>query len=206
MRYDIQPLLERWGISMSSEEIWGMWNAPSRKYHAGSHLLDLFHQIASAPNLSQNERDMLELTAIFHDIVYDPTRDDNEEQSTRLFQKRCPFTEDAKQIADMILDTQHHAPKSPLSKLFCKMDMAIVEAPFGRLLEWEDGIRYEYGFLDEATYLKRRVTFLESMCFRYPHNAPELRKLIAHIQTPNNDYDIVLEYHKIMDENNISDK
>lgn len=182
----LQPLLDAWGITATPEQIFAMWNATHRKYHTESHLRDLFEQIEARKDISLREQEILKIAAIFHDIVYDPRSDRNEEDSAEFFLKSVSDTQtpDVQQVVQIILDTKHHIPCSPLSEIFCAMDMAIVQAPFEKLLEWEQGIRHEYSFLAMDTYMSRRTAFLQTMVAKYPENAEALNRLIDFV---NND-------------------
>ena len=187
---NLQSILDKWHITTRLEDILYLWSNPRRKYHGKSHLDDLIQQIQNHSPLTPKEREMLFLIALFHDCVYDPQRSDNEEQSAAFFLKSITKpARDADEIAQCILDTKTHKPSSPLSALFCEMDMDIVRRPLTELKEWERGIAHEYSFLQPEEYRLRRVDFLEKMVIRYPENAVALRKLIYDISRrplPNN--------------------
>ena len=57
------------------------------------------------------------------------------------------------------------------------MDTAVVRRPYPELLQWEEGIRYEYGHLPGVAYVVGRVRFLEKMRKKFPENAEALRML-----------------------------
>lgn len=181
---NLQSILDKWHITTRLEDILYLWSNPRRKYHGKSHLDDLIQQIQKHSPLTPKEREMLFLIALFHDCVYDPQRSDNEEQSAAFFLKSVTKpTREADEIAQCILDTKTHKPSSPLSALFCEMDMDIVRRPLAELKEWERGIAHEYSFLQPEEYRLRRVDFLEKMIMRYPENASALRELINYIKT-----------------------
>ncbi len=161
-----------------------MWNASHRKYHTESHLWDLLEQIDAYPGLSQKNRDLLYLVAIFHDIIYEPRRNDNEERSAHLFLSNISesqHNDEIQHVAKMILDTKAHVATSALSAIFCTMDMSIVRAPFDKLRGWEEGIRYEYSHLKWDEYKERRIAFLKTMRVTYPENDVALKELIDHV-------------------------
>lgn len=181
---DFQPLLDKWEIQHNATDLLALWNAPHRKYHTTTHLTDLVDQIQHYPDLDQIQRDMLLLTALYHDIIYDPQRNDNEEKSAALFLDAIETpAPNHWQVAYMILDTAYHKSSSPLSAIFSAMDMAIVTRPYNELLEWEKGIAYEYSFLPIEIYIEKRTAFLQQMVRDYPQNAAALTKLIAYVQT-----------------------
>lgn len=174
---DFQHLLTTWNITMSQDEIFQRWSEPHRKYHTLSHLEDLVGQINRSVELTEKERDMLTLSAIFHDIIYDPRCHDNEEESAKLFISHSPLDMDTEEIATIIRDTKHHKPSTRLSAIFSNMDMSIVRQPYEKLVEWEDGIRYEYRHLLGVIYRFGRTRFLTQMMKKYPENAEALNRL-----------------------------
>jgi pantetheine-phosphate adenylyltransferase len=179
---DLQALLNRYAIEVTIEDVLKLWNAPHRRYHTERHLRDLLEQISAYPNLSQKDQDILMLAALFHDIIYEPRRSDNEERSAQFLLDVSKHSPHITHVVQLIHDTKHHVPSSPLSAIFCQMDMSIVHAPYETLLEWEDGIRYEYGHLPWKDYKERRIAFLESICELH-ENAYALKRLIQHVGT-----------------------
>lgn len=182
---DLQSLLDLYTINIRIENVLRLWNAPHRKYHTESHLRDLLEQIHAYPGLSQKDRDILSLAAIFHDIVYESHRSDNEERSAQFLLEHVSESQrnpEIQHVVQIILDTKDHAGKSDLSTIFCSMDMSIVKAPYAKLREWEEGIRYEYSHLSLEDYKQGRTAFLESMCVKYPENAVALKELIESVQ------------------------
>lgn len=179
---DFQPLLDTWNIKWNAKELLAMWNEPHRAYHTDSHLNDLVRQIAECNEVNEHEREMLYLAALFHDIVYDPWRSDNEIRSVHLFLERAPDTDDIRHIAQIIADTRTHRPTSTLSAIFCRMDMSVVLGPWEELIAWEVGIAFEYSFLPKDEYRKKRLDFLRQMVRVYPQNAKNLQKLVNAVQ------------------------
>ena len=180
----MQELLDRWSIKGNYTMLLDMWNESHRYYHNQNHLLELIDMINERKDqLSQKEYEKLMITALFHDIIYDPKRTDNEEQSVRFFEELCYDVkrEDIQHIKQMILDTKTHETEDQLSKMFCEMDMSIVESDYEKLLEWENGISKEYESFGEM-YRPARLEFLEKMMNRYPNNSENLLMLIDHIK------------------------
>jgi pantetheine-phosphate adenylyltransferase len=184
----LQILLDRYMIQLQMTDVLKLWNASHRKFHTESHLRDLLEQIDAYPEISQKDHDILSLSAIFHDIVYDPRRLDNEERSAQLFLSHVlesQHSTEIQHVVQIILDTKDHVPTSTLSAIFGSMDMSIVRAPYAKLREWEEGIRYEYSYLLWEDYKKRRTAFLETMCARYPENDVALKELIDYVSEQN---------------------
>jgi pantetheine-phosphate adenylyltransferase len=180
----MQELLDKWNIKLDYNVLLAMWNESHRAYHTQSHLLDLIEQINENKSQyqSQKDYDKMILCALFHDCVYDPMRNDNEEKSAEFFMNCCQEkNQDILDIKQMILDTKTHEATTPLSEKFNELDMNIVERDFNQLLEWEKGIREEYKAYGDM-YKMGRIQFLESLLDKYPHNTENLLKLINYIK------------------------
>jgi predicted metal-dependent HD superfamily phosphohydrolase len=133
----------------------------------------------SKSKYSQKEYEKLLITALFHDCVYDPMKQDNEEKSADFFESCCQDKNDPDMtdISKMILDTKTHVATTNLSESFNHYDMNIVERDFDQLLEWEKGIFNEYKAYGDL-YKEGRLKFLESLLDKYPNNTENLLKLV----------------------------
>ena len=179
---NLQNLLDQYKIKANVNMLLDMWNESHRHYHNLDHLNDLISQINedySSSKFGERFRDKLLLTALFHDIVYEPTRQDNEERSAQFFEDLCvdKNSKDISEVKQAILDTKSHNAESELSETFNKYDMSIVERDFDSLLRWEEGIYEEYKSFGDQ-YKTGRLQFLESLLDKYPQNSDNLLKLI----------------------------
>lgn len=176
---EIQSILNNWGIKCDINIIINMWNEPGRYYHNIDHLNDLIIQIKNnIKDYNKFQYEELILTAIFHDIIYDPTRNDNEERSADFFMS-CVYNKENKYILNIkrnILDTKTHIASSPISEIFIKYDMDILNRDFDKLLEWEKNIRKEYNIYSNDEYKEGRLEFIMNQLEKY--NNPNLMKLI----------------------------
>ena len=182
---NLQQLLEKWGIKCHINTILSMWNESHRSYHNLNHLNDLISQInENKSKYSEKEYEKLILTALFHDVVYDPASQTNEEDSAN-FLIECAVDKKNSDILDvkqMILDTKTHDSTTNLSESFNKYDMNIVERDFDQLLEWERGISEEYSIYPKEEYKEGRLKFLESLLDKYTHNTENLLKLVEWVK------------------------
>jgi predicted metal-dependent HD superfamily phosphohydrolase len=181
----MQELLDKWNIKLDYNILLTMWNESHRSYHTQNHLLDLIDQINEQKSkLNQVQYEKLILCALFHDIVYDPKKSDNEEKSANFFIECCQdkSNSDVLEVKQMILDTKTHEATTNLSESFNYYDMSIVERDFDQLLEWENGIHEEFKAYGEA-YKEGRLKFLESILDKYPHNTENLLKLVEWVKT-----------------------
>ena len=183
---DLQQLLEKWNIKCDINTVLSMWNESHRSYHNLNHLNDLISQInENKSNFSEKEYEKLMLTAVFHDVVYDPASQTNEEDSAK-FLMECAVDKNNKDILDvrkMILDTKTHESTTNLSESFNNYDMNIVERDFDQLLDWEKGISEEFSVYPKAQYKEGRLKFLESLLDKYPNNTENILQLIDHVKS-----------------------
>lgn len=181
---DLQQLLNKWQIKCDINTLLSMWNESHRYYHNLDHLNDLISQInENRSKYSQKEYEKLILTALFHDSIYDPMKNDNEEKSAQFFESCLQDkNSDTEEIKQMILDTKTHTATTPLSEKFNQLDMSIVESDFDKLVEWETGIYNEYKSYGEE-YKEGRLKFLESLLDKYPNNTENLLKLIDFVKS-----------------------
>jgi predicted metal-dependent HD superfamily phosphohydrolase len=182
---DLQSLLNKWKIKADINVILDMWNESHRKYHSLDHLNELITYINESKVESEKEYEKLILTSIFHDVIYDPIRSDNEERSSDFFLSLCQEKNSSiLEISQAILDTKSHVSTNALSEKFNKLDMCIVEKDFDTLLKWEEGIFSEFSpHSGIERYKEGRLAFLESLLDKYNHNAGNLLKLINWVKS-----------------------
>ena len=183
---NLQELLEKWSIKCDVNTLLSMWNESHRSYHNLNHLNDLINQInEDKSKYSEKDYDTLILTALFHDVVYDPSSDINEEKSAEFFIECCvnKTNSDILGIKQMILDTKSHTSSNMLSEAFNSYDMNIVERNFKELLEWENGISEEFSIYPVEAYKEGRLKFLESLLDKYTHNTENLLNLIEYVKS-----------------------
>jgi predicted metal-dependent HD superfamily phosphohydrolase len=182
---NLQLLLDKWKIKMDVNTLLSMWNESHRHYHNLDHLTSLLSDIDSQKDkLSEKEYEKLNLVALFHDIVYDPSKSDNEEKSAEFFINVCQekSNPDIIDVKQAILDTKTHNSTTSLSEKFNKLDMSVVEGSYDSLIKWEENIYKEFAFVGKDAYKQGRLGFLESLLDRYNHNAGNLLKLIDYVK------------------------
>jgi len=185
---DFQTLLDKYKIKVNVNMLFDMWNESHRHFHTLDHLNDIIDQIYenySGGKIDEKQKEKLLLTALFHDIVYEPTKQDNEERSAEFFMNLCEdkSNKDILEIRDAILDTKTHASQTPLAETFNKFDMNVIERDFESLLKWEVGIHEEYKSYGNEAYKAGRLHFLESLLDKYPNNTENLLRLIDWVKT-----------------------
>jgi predicted metal-dependent HD superfamily phosphohydrolase len=182
---NLQELLNKWNIKCDINVLLSMWNESHRSYHTLNHLNDLIDQInENKSKYSEKEYEKLIIASLFHDCVYDPMKNDNEEKSAQFFENCCQdkTNSDIQEIKQIILDTKTHNASTQLSESFNHYDMNIVERDFDQLLEWENGISFEYSGYGKDAYKEGRLKFLESLLNKYVDNTDNLLKLIDFVK------------------------
>ena len=101
---------------------------------------------------------------LFHYVVYDATRTDNEQRSADIARDRLAATTvDEEAAVRAILATKHHRPEpsDALSVALTDLDMAILSADDYRR-DYAVLIRREYAHVPLSLYVEGRVGFLRS--------------------------------------------
>ena len=133
-----------------------------RYYHNLNHISFILNKLNDRGVLNDN---ILFLAAVFHDVIYNPKSNTNEEDSVLFFEKATHeaaiSTDEKKQIAQLIIETKLHKASSEKSALFQQVDLAIFDQPFIDLLEYEQQIFKEFQFVDYLIYKPKRIEVLE---------------------------------------------
>lgn len=162
------------------------WNEEHRFYHTPTHLEKLIidiEKLRAEKQVDEEEYKVLLMSAFFHDVVYNPKKQGNEEKSALFFEKNTIVHKNTKLIRQIILDTATHQTQHQLSKLFSTLDMKIVtDSSFTELLAWEKNIAKEYRCFEYSVYKTVRLKLLEEFKTRYPQNATNLNLLIEHVK------------------------
>ena len=166
--------------------IYDMWAEPHRYYHGPNHLSEIFDLMRKhgewTPEKGYNL--ILFYSAIFHDIVYDPTRDDNEEKSVEVFEsyakKMIPplSPEDIRIVSDIIMDTKTGISRwSDYSKKFIFLD------------------RYNllYGSFNEVLS-KTMLLFKEEQFMNFPEWKEKTIKFLSQFEDTNPNIKYVIDY------------
>ena len=137
-------------------------------YHNLNHVYSFVNLFEKYNKFIKNYKNEFLISIYFHDIIYIPSRNDNEEESINMFNKFYnevkPNNLNKEKVIEFIAETKNHS----LSKdydfeldLFLDMDMHIVSDE-----NWEDyenKIRKEYCFVDETEYKNKRRQFLQGL-------------------------------------------
>jgi predicted metal-dependent HD superfamily phosphohydrolase len=151
----------------------GNYRGPRRHYHTLDHIAALL-VLLDRHIEPVNDRDTLMLAILYHDVVYDPTRQDNEEASAiwaagRLKGLRFPADLVGK-VVRCILATRHAQEESAAYDadiaLLLDLDLSILAASPDTYRSYALAVRREYAHVPDALYRAGRKRVLESFLAR----------------------------------------
>lgn len=153
-------------VKQCVEIVYKQYNASNRHYHTLNHILKLLLHIEKA-TISNSDKYTLYIVAIFHDVIYNPAKKDNEFQSA-LFAKKWLTklkvnTEFIITVCKLIEATATHESDNKLSQLFNDMDLSILGAEAKEYKYYCAQIRKEYCTIPYLLYKIGRKRFLKSM-------------------------------------------
>ncbi len=136
-----------------------------RHYHTLNHVYSLLLLI-DKQELSADNRITLIITAFFHDIVYITGSSENETSSSD-FMNNCFINQEITHpvvtaAAKIILDTQNHNSKDPLSQLFLDMDLSILGTDEKTYETYSKQVRQEFINTPFLLYRIGRKSFIKS--------------------------------------------
>ena len=116
------------------------YNDESRHFHNFTHIL-------SAKDFFEKMTDEQYVAWLFHDIVYIPGRNDNEEKSEEFFQEYILWNDlnvNPKIVSQIILDTKLHKPTIEESAFVLDIDMLCLSLPYNEFLSSREEVVKEY--------------------------------------------------------------
>jgi len=169
-------------VAQAGSGLLGRYAELHRRYHDLAHLDDVLRHV---DELAEHARDVhvVRLAAWFHDAVYDPTAEDNEESSARLAETTLSElrVEDAivGEVARLVRGTADHAPMPGDldAEVLCDADLAILASPPERYQVYVEAVRAEYEHLDDQAFATGRAGILRRLLGRDPmFNTPTGRQ------------------------------
>jgi predicted metal-dependent HD superfamily phosphohydrolase len=175
------------GDSPTSRTEWaavvGAWSEPHRRYHDLAHLaavLGIVDRLAGAAA----DPTAVRLAAWYHDVAYDPQRDDNEQVSAaRARIGLLGLVDDATvaEVERLVLLTAGHdpAPDDANGAVLCDADLAVLASPPEAYAAYASAVRAEYGHLSDEVFTAGRAAVLEQLLalpalYRVPEVAAQL--------------------------------
>ena len=143
---------------------------PPRAYHNLRHIVSCLSEF---DEVRSHARDPLsiELALWFHDCIYDPMRNDNEEQSAQaaqqLLQAAGISANRLEAIKRFIIATKHTTmPADPDEQLMVDIDLSILGQASEIYDRYETAIREEYRHVDESAFRTGRTKVLNTFLSR----------------------------------------
>lgn len=138
-------------------------DSPARHWHALVHHALMLRTVTHAGHDATAQRQLI-LATLFHDIVYDARRGDNEEASAAVAREWLTGKE-ANPVAAMILATKRHdLDTDPVTRTLLEADLAILWTPSTQLYDfYARGIRVEYAHVPDAAYRAGRAAVLTGL-------------------------------------------
>lgn len=137
--------------------------SPARHWHGLVHHALMLRSLNRA-RFDQRVTRRLVLATLFHDIVYDARRSDNEEASANVAREWL-VGEEADAVVALILATKrHHLATDPATRALLEADLAVLWTPSTRLYRfYADGIRAEYAHVPDPAYRAGRSEVLDRL-------------------------------------------
>ena len=136
---------------------------PARHWHGLVHHALMLRAIGRNGAIGRDRARLIWAT-LFHDIVYDATRNDNEEASAEVA-RRWLSGDDADVVAALILATKRHdLDTDPVTRTLLEADLAVLWTASEQLYAfYADGIRREYGHVPDQAYRTGRTAVLTQL-------------------------------------------
>jgi predicted metal-dependent HD superfamily phosphohydrolase len=146
---------------MTQDDLVAAYSAPNRHYHNLRHIEDCLDVLAGVDGLSTRDRDILTQAIWWHDVVYDPTRSDNEELSARLAEQHVA-AELRDDVGRLIRLTRAHRVESGdrLGAILISIDLSILGAAPSRYDAYAAAIRKEFAHVPDGDYCAGRSVVL----------------------------------------------
>ena len=152
---------------MNREELAAAYAAPGRHYHNLSHIEDCLDALARVEGISAAEREILTEAIWWHDVVYDPTRSDNEELSAQLTEQhvRADIGHEVRRLI-RLTRTHNVQPDDRLGAILISIDLSILGAAPARYDAYAAAIRQEFIHVSDSDYRAGRAKVLRQFAAR----------------------------------------
>jgi len=146
---------------MTHDDLVAAYAAPNRSYHNLNHIEECLDLLAGVDGLSAGGRDILIQAIWWHDVVYDPTRSDNEELSAQLAEQHVAG-DIGHEVGRLIRLTRTHRVESGdrLGAILISIDLSVLGAEPSRYDAYAAAIRKEFAHVPEGDYRVGRSAVL----------------------------------------------
>lgn len=172
---DPTRLLHAWRDTLRGADALGAdllrrWSEPGRHYHDLEHLAEVLTALDELAHPAAPAT--VRLAAWFHDAIYDPRADDNEEQSAELAAETLPAAglgaDDVSEVVRLVRLTATHDPATDDAggMLLCDADLAILGSTPSRYERYVAAVRSEYAHVPDAEFRAARGRILREFIDR----------------------------------------
>jgi predicted metal-dependent HD superfamily phosphohydrolase len=146
------------------------YTAPDRRYHGLPHIHHCLSEHESVRAVCPGPL-LVEACIWFHDVIYDPPSQMNEEKSADFADQSLALMGMSKAridlVHELILDTRHQTrPRTEQGQFMCDIDISSMGQSFDRFDEDGRNIRIEYHHVDDATFNLNRAILFERLLSR----------------------------------------
>jgi predicted metal-dependent HD superfamily phosphohydrolase len=143
------------------------WSEPHRRYHDLHHLAAVLG-LVGVLGADAADPAAVALAAWYHDAVYDPRRDDNEQVSAeraRAGLRGLVPADRVDEVVRLVLLTAGHdaAAGDANGAVLCDADLAVLAGPPDAYAAYASAVREEYGHLSDEVFTAGRIAVLESL-------------------------------------------
>ena len=157
---------------MVLDELLEAYSGLSRQYHTIDHIASLLRKLEHHGH-AVGDHDAVAIAILFHDVVYDAQRHDNEERSAVLAGERLTalgFPDElVARVQHYIRATKHDQDLltgDPGIALLLDLDLSALAAEPSKYRRYSEAIRREYGHVPEARYRQERRRILQGFLTR----------------------------------------
>ena len=165
--------------NIDSKEAQALWqavairyNEPQRAYHTLRHIEQLFAQFERVKQ-HLNAPHIIALALYYHDVIYEPTRSDNELKSAEYaIESLSPYltTEQCQRIYVLIMMTATHqldelmdANKRSDAAYLLDMDLSVLGTAWSEYAQYASAVRQEYAHVPVTDYRTGRTAVLKGL-------------------------------------------
>jgi len=165
-------LLSTWGadepaVRAAATDLVVRYAEPHRRYHAAEHIEEMLEVTDRL-----GATDEVTCAVWFHDVIYDPIRDDNEARSAGYARQALTSLGAtggfADEVARLVESTRLHDPLAGdrNGQALCDADLAILGAPADRYERYVRDVRAEYVHVSDDEWQAGRTRVLEHFLAR----------------------------------------
>jgi predicted metal-dependent HD superfamily phosphohydrolase len=155
------------------ESVVSRYRLPGRHYHGVRHVRWVVRHVTDlAP--ATDDLGAVIAAAFFHDVIYDPTRNDNEMASAQLADRALTElsweSDRRRHVTELVLATIDHDVDSdgcsPDSQVLLAADLAVLAGEPAKYSDYVRGVRGEYFHVDDEAWRTGRSAVLRGLLGR----------------------------------------